>query len=87
MKRIPSAGDMTPDKQSEQKQIMGNHAGPCADQACMEEGNADEGADNADTPHADNIENERKLGFSNTLHKPFHNDGIAIEWFRNRDHT
>ena len=84
---IPSAGEMTPDKQPEQKQIVGNHAGPCADQACMEEGDADEGADNADSPHPNDIEDEWKLGFSDALHKSFHNNGIAIERLRDSHHT
>ena len=87
MKWIPFPCDMAIDKQEKQEQIVGNHAGPGADETHIEEANADKCTDNADKPHADHIVDERFTGFTHPLHKAFYNDGITIERFSDCHHS
>ena len=60
---------------------MCDHTSPGSNQSQTKKLGADESANDAHTPHADDIEDKWNHGLSQSLHHTFQNDWSAVNWF------
>ena len=66
---------------------MPDHAAPRGDETVREDDGEEERAEDADAPHADEIEDERDFRLAAALHDALDDDRHAVERLRNGDHA
>ena len=64
VQRIPMTAFVVDQEQQEQEHIVGNHTSPCGNECHTQQLGADEGADNTDSPHAQNVKFEWCYSFA-----------------------
>ena len=79
LQRVPAPASVIESEQDKEQQIVPNHAGPGRHQPQSQALGADPGAHDPDSPHTENVEEERRPGFSGALEHALHHDGDTVK--------